>query len=233
MNKPEVFYAILSERTGAANDHCFNAALDVAEHCGANGYQHLRLGYSRTDFARNELSKAFLERSTRDNDLLVMLDCDHKHPHDIVSKFAAHDPRLGVVGALAYRRGEPYDPLFFIRINGALHSVAEFPAGEIFPCAIVSTSAISIRRWVFLELLQRGYSAPWFRYEYPTDASQPSEDMYFGRICEQSGIRHYCDSSIIIPHAGVSFVDDKLHDAYMKSHPELVSSSSTQIEVKS
>jgi len=230
MNSPEVYYSILSERSGAANDTCFNSALDVAEHCGMNGHKHIRLGYSRTDYARNTIVDAFLESSSRDNDLLVMLDCDHKYQPDIVSKFAAHDPTKGVVGALAFRRGEPYDPLFFIRLNGALHAVAELNYGQIYPCAIVSTSAISIRRWVFLELKQRGYLPPFFRYEYPTGNALPSEDMYFGRICEQAGIHHYCDTSILIPHAGQAWVTKEIHEEYMKNNQHLLSTQ--KVEVK-
>jgi hypothetical protein len=152
-----------------------------------------------------------------------MLDGDHKYPSDVVNRFAAEDPQLGVVGALAYRRGEPYDPLFFIRdTNGVLRAPAQFERGEIFRCAIVSTSAISIRRWVLVELTRAGNLWPWFRYEYPTNQSLPSEDMYFGRICEQTGIWHHCDSSIEIPHASVSFVDHEVNEAYLKAHPELV-----------
>jgi hypothetical protein len=220
MNKLTIYYAALSERTGPANDQCYNAMLDVAEHCGANGYKHLRLGYSRTDYARNELTKAFVSVSENDNDLLVMLDADHKHPAEIVSRFAAQDPTFGVVGALAYRRGEPYDPLFFIRANGGLHAMAEFELGPVYQCAIVSTSAIAIRRWVLLELKHKGYLWPWFRYEYPTNMELPSEDMYFGRICEQAGIWHYCDSSMIIPHATVSWVDNEVNRLYLEKHPQ-------------
>jgi hypothetical protein len=221
MNKPTVYYAMLSERTGAANDACYNAALDVAEHCGANGYKHLRLGYSRTDYTRNEFVKAFLKDSTRDNDIIVMLDCDHRYPADIVSRLSSKDPIYGVVGALAYRRGEPYDPLFFVRLEGGLHALAEFDHTVLFPCAIVSTSAIAIRRWVFIELQQKGYFAPFFRYEYPTGEAEPSEDMYFGRICEQSGIWHYCDTTTVIPHASQAWVDQEVHDAYMANHKEI------------
>lgn len=231
MNNPTVFYAVLSERTGAANDVCFNSALDVAEHCGLNGHKHLRLGYSRTDYARNTISDAFLKESTRDNDLLVMLDCDHKYPADIVSRFAAQDPVKGVVGALAFRRGEPYDPLFFLRLDGALRAVAELEYGITYPCAIVSTSAISIRRWVFLELQQRGYTSPFFRYEYPTGNTLPSEDMYFGRICEQSGIMHYCDTSILIPHASQAWVTKEIHEEFMKSNQHLITSQNIEVKI--
>lgn len=219
----DVWWSILSERAGSANDQCWVTHLQVASECGKQGYKSMLLGYSRTDFARNELTKKFLEISKRDDDLLVMLDGDHKYIPDIVSRFAAEDPKMGVVGALAYRRGEPYDPLFFIRdLTGTLRAPAQFERGELFRCAIVSTSAISIRRWVLVELNRAGYLWPWFRYEYPTNQSLPSEDMYFGRICEQAGIWHHCDSAIEIPHSSVSFVDHDVNEAYLKSHPELI-----------
>jgi hypothetical protein len=228
MNNPVVYYAALCERAGAANDECYNSMLDVAEFCGANGYKHLRFGYTRTDVARNEFYKTFMANTTRDNDLLVMLDGDHKHPADIVGRLAVHDHEQGVVGALAFRRGEPYDPLFFIRANGSLHSLAEIVIGNLYQCAIVSTSAISIRRWVFLELLHKGYTPPYFRYEYPTDGSVPSEDMYFGRICEQAGIWHYCDTAIEIPHAAKTFVDYQVHAAFMANHQHLTETISVE-----
>ena len=229
MSNNKIFWASLSERCGAANDQCYNAMLDVAEHAGANGYMHMRSGYNRTDFARNQYMKAFMEASDRDNDLLVMLDGDHKHPADIISRFSAHDPQHGVVGALAFRRGEPYDPLFFLRLNGALHSTAEFEIGPTYPCAIVSTSAIAIRRWVLLELTHKGYLPPFFRYEYPTDSNEPSEDMYFGRICEQAGIWHYVDTSIIIPHAANTWIDENVFKAYLEAHPRLVTEKKIEV----
>jgi hypothetical protein len=162
----EVFWSSLPERNGVANDQVYNAMLTVAENCGASGYRRIGIDYARTDFARNEITKTFRDLSTRDDDLLVMLDADHKHPSDIVARFAAHDPSTGVVGALAYRRGEPYDPLFFLRDGpgGALFAPAQFERGLMYECAIVSTSAIAIRRWVLLDLDRKGYIWPWFRY---------------------------------------------------------------------
>lgn len=228
MSRTNVWWASLCERNGAATDKCYNAMLDVAMNAGQNGYKRMSLGYSRTDYARNEFVKAFLQESKRDNDLLVMLDGDHQHPANIIERFAAEDPRLGVVGALAFRRGEPFDPLFFIRFNGGLHAPAEFNFGEIYACAIVSTSAISIRRWVLLELEHKGYLQPFFRYEYPVGGLGPSEDMYFGRICEQAGIAHHCDTSIIIPHATSSWVDENVFKAYLESNPTKIQTVSVE-----
>lgn len=218
--RPSVWWSILSERAGAANDQCYISHLQVAMSAGQHGYSPILMGYARTDYARNELCKNFLQVSKRDDDLLIMLDGDHKHPGNILEKFAAEDPKLGVVGALAFRRGEPYDPLFFIRSEeGSLGSPLDFEMGPVYRCAIVSTSAISIRRWALLELEQAGYTWPYFRYEYPTNLALPSEDMYFGRICEQAGIWHHVDTSIVIPHAGIAWVDQEVRAAFLHAHP--------------
>lgn len=219
-----VFFAIPPERSGAANAESFNSLIDVALEAGRRGHKRqASIGYTRTDNARNLLCKAFAEAPGRHDDMLVMLDVDHLHPTDILDRFAAHDPSEGVVGALAYRRGEPYDPLFFIRDEaGALRSPASLDYGKTYKCAIVSTSAIAIRRWVFAELTQRGYAYPWFRYEYPTNGSQPSEDMYFGRICEQAGIWHYVDTGLIIPHAAQTWINREVHEAFLKANPRVI-----------
>ena len=232
MENPEIFWSVLPERNGAANDQCYLNHLVVASHAGQNGYSLISGGYARTDLARNNMCKTFLDMTKRDNDLLVMLDTDHKYPAQVVRMFADNDPKLGVVGALAYRRGEPYDPLWFIRNNGQLLTPVEFAMGEVYSCAIVSTSAISIRRWVMLELTRKGYLWPWFRYEYPTSNDMPSEDMYFGRICEAAGIAHHVDTRIEIPHSTYQFIDKTTHIEHIRKHPELVRGDTVKIEAQ-
>lgn len=225
----DLWWCSLPERNGVANYDVYNSMLEVATAAGVAGYQRIGIGYARTDFARNEVTRKFMELSKRDDDLVVMLDADHKHPRDILNRFASHDSKLGVVGALAFRRGEPYDPLFFIRDakGGGLYAPAEFQLGPVYQCAIVSTSAIAIRRWVLLELERKGYGWPWFRYEYPTNQALPSEDMYFGWVCEHAGIWHHCDTSMVIPHATLSWVDEHVQQEYIKLHPELAAGSAT------
>lgn len=231
--QPEIYWSILSERCGAANDQCYVNHLAVASQAGRNNFSLIAVGYTRTDIARNNLANSFFEATKRDNDLLVMLDGDHKYPHDIVAQFANEDPNLGVVGALAYRRGEPYDALWYVRTSDQRLAVrVEFDRDQVYTCAIVSTSAISIRRWVMVELNRKGYTWPWFRYEYPSDGNIPSEDMYFGHICERGGIAHHVDTRIEIPHAGVAWVNHDNHAAYVAAHPEAVSNDkSVKVEV--
>jgi hypothetical protein len=47
--------------------------------------------------------------------------------------------------------------------------------------------------------------------------------MYFGWVCERAGIKHHCDTSLVIPHATVAWVDNEAHDAFLNVHPELLS----------
>jgi hypothetical protein len=217
------YWAILPERNGAANYECFNSMLDVAMNAGQNGYHRIRSGYTRVDAVRNAIIRTFLNDATDPNDLLVMMDADHKYPDDIIQAFSEHDPELGVVGALAYRRGEPYDALFFLRDETGLHSVfGDFERGDqIYQCAMISTSSISIRKWVLDKLIEKGYELPYFRYEYNTlnNGTDPSEDVYFSKICEQVGIPVYVDSGIEIPHATIKWIDHTTRLEYEKTHP--------------
>jgi hypothetical protein len=151
-----------------------------------------------------------------------MLDGDHVHPHDIVVRLSGHSPDLGVVGALYFRRGEPYDPLFFRRQpNGKLRNPAEWDAGMIYEADAVGTGAVAIRRWVLEQLTEAGYGYPFFQYAYPNDSGfSMTEDIFFARRCEEVGIHHYCDTSIITPHLGRRIIDQRDWEAYKATHPE-------------
>lgn len=217
------YWAILPERNGAANYECFGSMLDVAMNAGRNGYNRISSGYTRVDAVRNGIIRTFLKHAQDPNDLLVMMDADHKYPADILEAFTDHDPALGVVGALAYRRGEPYDALFFMRDEAGLHAVVgDFERGNnIYQCAMISTSSISIRKWVLDELQAKGFELPYFRYEYNTTDSgpNPSEDVYFSKVCEKADIPVYVDSGIEIPHATIGWVDHTTRAEYEKAHP--------------
>ena len=219
----DVFYNVLHER--AMLDPAVQAIRKVDYACGKAGYRQLMAPYARTDLARNAICQLFLEKSHSDDDWLVMLDCDHDHPQDIVTRLTTLEEesyhQMGVVGALAFRRSEPYEPLFFIRDQyKVLRAPAEFEIGPVYQCQVVATSAIAIRRWVFTQLAAHGHAWPWFQYEYVTGL--PSEDMYFAKICEDSGIHHYCDSSTIIPHLTWDWIELNKFQNYVKAHQNLV-----------
>jgi hypothetical protein len=74
----------------------------------------------------------------------------------------------------------------------------------VYPCAIVGTGAIGIKRWVLDRLQQAGHEY-FFKYKYPQGSLKrtPSEDIYFGQICEEIDIKHHVDCSLITEHLNV------------------------------
>lgn len=205
-----VFWVMLLERS--LMDVAVDAALDVATWCGRLGYNRIAVPYMRTDMARNAIVKIFMENANEPDDALVMLDCDHAHPVDIVERLASHPTERGVVGALYFRRGAPYDPLFFTvketdDSSPLLHAPAEWEQGKTYECDVVATGGMLIRRWVFDTLRSAGVAWPYFQYAYPKPHYQQTEDVYFGLRCREAGIKHYCDTALIVPHLTVQGIN--------------------------
>lgn len=187
------------------------ASLAVASRAGNMGYSYMTSNMQRTDVARNKLCSAFRQLADNPNDVLVMLDCDHAHPHDIIERLVAHPKDKGVVGALAFRRGDPFFPCFFLRgDDGTLHQPLQFTGG-LMRCAVVGTGAIAIRRWALDAIAESGRKAP-FWYEYNTTMHETgeyqSEDIAFGFACEKLGISHWCDTSLVTPHLTTAAIDE-------------------------
>lgn len=206
-NKPgAVFWSVLMERS--IQGEAVAALLDVAGAAAQAGAKRITLGYMRTDMARNLIVEAFLQNSSGPNDVLVMLDADHTHPAETVVRLASYPAEIGVIGALAYRRGGHHDPCFFLADEkGELHAPMIWQYGEVYECAAVGTGAIAIKRWVFDKLTTAGYPWPYFRYEYPKAGAVPSEDIVFARACMAAGIPHHCDTGLMTPHILTSYAD--------------------------
>lgn len=212
----------------SVGEYAFMASLAVASRAGNMGYSYMTSGRMRTDVARNKLCAAFRQIATDPDDVLVMLDCDHVHPHDIIERLIDHEPEKGVVGALAFRRGEPYFPCFFLRApDGTIRQPLQF-TGDLMRCTIVGTGAIAIRRWV-LDKVADAYPAP-FAYEYDATMFQTgefqSEDVSFGYRCEALGIDHWCDTGLVTPHLTTSAIDD--HTWAMKAQQLIAEHSAIQ-----
>ena len=123
-----------------------------------------------------------------------------------------------------FRRGEPYDPLFFVRLkDGKLHNPAEWDIGYLYECDAVATGAMLIRRWVFDKLIAAGYEYPWFQYAYLEGADfSMTEDIFFAGLCEKNGIHHYCDTSLVTPHLGIQVIGPETWDAYKLADPKIL-----------
>ncbi len=218
-----VYYAILKERQGAANEHSFDSLLEVVEHNARRGYTRLSVPYLPPAHARNALCQEFLKRSNDGEDTLVMMDVDHIYPADVVERLASHrttnSVRYGVVGALATAKGDiPFTCFFRRDAQGDLCNLTEWDEGELVEGTVIGTGCIAIQRWVLDKL--RHCAPSWFRYLYGGYPFEPTEDMYFGYECEKAGIPHYCDTSLWIPHVTFVFTDPSCWRQYLAEHPE-------------
>jgi hypothetical protein len=203
-----VYFTFLPERTGAANYDCYTAAVKAAMYAAKCGFNYLEIPYLRTDIARNAVVREFLRLAENPNDVLVMLDADHKYNPSVVLRLASHKPELGVISALLFRRGEPFDPLVFARNDdGVKTGPTGWEENSLIEGDSTGSGVVAIRRWVFDKLVAEGFEAPFFRYEYiPPNFSQ-SEDVYFAELCENAGIKHYADATTGAPHLVVAWAD--------------------------
>jgi len=204
-----VYWSVLMERT--LQESAANSLLNVAMTAGAKGFTRIGVPYMRVDWARSLVARAFLDRTKDPNDLLITLDCDHKHPQDVLIKLASHPPTCGMVGALAFRRGPPYEAMFFVRHkDGKLHSPAEWDLG-LYEVDAVGMGAVAVRRWVFEALDANGWTWPYYQFAYPPEAGfNKSEDIVFCEQVRAAGVQIYCNTSLCTPHLGEYLIDDKL-----------------------
>lgn len=215
---PRVFWAVLFDRM--THWRAVRSIIRVSMICGSLNYTNLSVDQKRTDITRDELIAEFRKMATAPDDVLVMLDNDHEFQPDIVGWLAAS--QFDVIGALAFRRGAPYDPIMFLRCgDGKLHPIAQWEPGSIVQCDMVGHGAIAIKRRVFDVLEEKGFTAPFYRYIYPAESitARPSEDMYFGSCCEQAGIGTFCDTRLIIPHLIDDAIDERRWSQWLEDHP--------------
>lgn len=183
------------------------------------GPEFLRGGYFRTDVARNSAAAKLLET---DFTHILMLDADHRHPMNIIQRLAQwviEDPDRWVVGGLNFRRGEPYDPCVgVIGEDGEFYTPHEWDDGLI-EVDRLGTGSVLIAREVF-ETLEKPYF--YYSYEHADEDTYPSEDYPFSEKCREAGIKLWCDTGAVSPHAMTTFVDENTYRAYCEQHPEML-----------
>jgi hypothetical protein len=166
----------------------------------------------RTDLARHRMAEELLRG---DHTHLIMLDCDHNHPADIVQRLCRwvdDDATREVVAGLTFRRCEPHDPLCFIRNGDNWYAPTEWPTG-LWQVNAVGTGAICIARTVFERIPQ-----PWFYYDYSNveHDAWPTEDLAFCARCTDANIKIWVDTTTVSPHMGMAWIDEKAFRDYLK-----------------
>lgn len=208
MNQASVLVGIPLERN--VNAIAFNHLVDILR----RGYPYIKAGYRLTPVQRNTFGEELLKSK---HTHLLMLDTDHQHPIDIVerlSRWWKEDSSKRIIGALCFRRGEPFDPLAFIREkDGSFRTLAEWPK-TLIRVQAVGSGAILIHRSVFEEM-----PFPWFETRYENRVSI-GEDIVFCHKAEDAGIGMWCDMTTVSPHIMESLVDESSFRNWLETHQD-------------
>jgi len=180
------------------------------------GYGYIGGNYGRTDMARNQIAKDFMDS---DFTHVLMMDSDHIHPPDLVERLARwviNDPEKKIVSGINFRRSAPYDPCVYMEMeNGQLAAPLRWDNG-IGLADVVGFGCVLISREVFPQL-----ERPYFAYGYAEEGSQ-SEDIYFSLQCKQKGIKIWVDTTTTSPHITDRMITEKDFRYYVDTHPEMV-----------
>jgi hypothetical protein len=216
----KVYFAVLLERT--LLDHPVCSLMDISLRAGRLGFRRISVPYAKVEIARDKIVETFLAAAGAPDDVLVMLDCDHIHPEEVVERLASYGKPL--VSALAFRRGEPFDPqIYRVGDEGRLVQPSSWdvdPADPLLEVDATGFAAVAIRRDTFDRLKEAGYKAPWFRFEWHEDhGAWLGEDIRFSLMCRDAGLPIYCDLGLISPHVTLATVDADSWGQWLADHP--------------
>jgi hypothetical protein len=143
------------------------------------------------DQARNKMVDQAVKHGI---DYILFLDDDHVHPHDLFMRLISHNK--DVVGALCFRRQEPFGPCVFrwqtSEENGNLmvYERPELINKGLQKVDAIGFGAVLIKTSVFAKL----GPPPWFKFD------EVGEDLHFCDLCAKAGIEIFCDTDLVSPH---------------------------------
>ena len=180
------------------------------------GWNIIEARRSIVDQSRNQIVDLALKHGI---DYLLFLDDDHTFPADMWYRLIGHGK--DVVGALCFRRIEPFGPCIFrwqtSPENGNL-MVWDRPdliGKGLQKVDAIGFGAVLIKTAIFAKL----GPPPWFKF------SEVGEDLHFCDLCAQAGIEIFCDTSLVAPHInddGIQ-VDEKTFFSYHQNKSKTVS----------
>lgn len=189
----------------------FPSFLQIAAH----GFPFIDFGFRRKDICLNMLGRYLLDSEFTH---AVVLDADHMHPHDVIEQLCywpGRDPTKLVVGGLNYRRGEPYEPMAYIRDKqGHSYSLTANEPG-LYRVSVIGGGSMLYAREAFERL-----PYPWFQCVYDSTTETPGEDTYFSALCEKHGVEMWCDAGVTSPHLGTKWIDRWAFEDFLAATPD-------------
>lgn len=153
-------------------------------------YEFIAAKHGNVDVMRN-----YMVREARQAECthLIMLDTDMVYHEDTIFKLLSYN--LPIVGALCFRRGEPFNPLMLKGEPGNYQCIDEWTEDELVEVDATGTGCILFDMEVF-----RKMPSPWFKFKIQKNGKPLGEDIGFCHELRKAGYTIYVDTSIPTKH---------------------------------
>jgi GT2 family glycosyltransferase len=173
-----------------------------------------------TAVARENLTKQAIKGGM---DFMIMFDDDMVLPIDFIESLLfdmEQHPEIGILGALAFMRNPPHDPVMFNTFEGydeARHqpyyfneTVKNYPRNKLVECDAVGFGGVCIRMSIFDKMVE-----PYF-----FSLTGTGEDIHFCyKAKREAGTRVFMDTRIKLGHLmNPKIADEEYFDKYVKEN---------------
>lgn len=167
--------------------------------------------------ARNNICRKALEMGV---DFIMWFDSDMVFPDDTMVRMVKtldEHPEIEVLTGLYFRRGQPFSPVLFSRLeinefNQCEHEdVYDYPA-ELFEVAGCGFGCVLMRTDCLKDILLDEEGALWF-----SPMGNVGEDCAFCIRARNSGYKIFCDPSIKLGHLAYTPVTEQVYRQMRKS----------------
>lgn len=161
------------------------------------------VGSSLVYHAREEICQFAIQGG---HDYVFFIDSDMEFPGNIIDRFIAYDKP--VVGAMAFKRVEPFEPCFYDEINIMKDTVQLKPITE-YGRGLVEAKGIGMACCLIKTEILKDIEMPYF-FPHP----KLGEDLAFCKKVTDAGNKIYVDTDFCAGHIGSFAITDKNYKAY-------------------
>ena len=163
--------------------------------------------------SRNRLAGMAVEM---DADYILWLDSDMVFPPDTLErmmKVLDEHPEIDVLTGLYFRRGAPFTPVLFSKLEVNDEGVLEFDdvpelPNELFEVAGCGFGIVLMRTEMLLDIAAKEGGGMWF-----SPIANAGEDCAFCMRARENGYKIYCDPTIEAGHMGYAPITRAFYEA--------------------
>lgn len=163
--------------------------------------------------SRNKLAGMAVDMEA---DFILWLDSDMVFPPDTLERMMAvldEHPEIDVLSGLYFRRGAPFTPVLFSKLEVNTEGTLDFAdvdklPDELFEVAGCGFGCVLMRTELLLDIAAKENGGVWF-----TPIANAGEDCAFCIRATQNGYRIFCDPNIHLGHMAYTPVTKEFYKA--------------------